>query len=175
MILNKLIKNSSFALLGIIVLSCGPDQVGPNLKGASDDFDKNVQTLKEAKEWCEVAKYSPCENYLAVGSHDNHIYIYSVDPETHKYHLHAKDGRNSSWINAIDWTLDSKEVRTTSGDYTTLYFNVETKEADPHGSETAADKSWASSNIKYGKDRDGVKPHGITIYEVEPDGTTGGA
>tara|TARA_B100001540_G_scaffold284376_1_gene276630 strand:+ start:265 stop:1422 length:1158 start_codon:yes stop_codon:yes gene_type:complete len=42
MILNKLIKNSSFALLGIIVWSCGPDQVGPNLKGASDDFDKNV-------------------------------------------------------------------------------------------------------------------------------------
>ena len=42
------------------------------------DFDKKICSLKHAKEWSEVAAYSPCENYLAVGSHDNKIYIYAV-------------------------------------------------------------------------------------------------
>lgn len=37
---------------------------------ALDDFDKKITSLKNAKEWCEVAKYSPDEQYLAVGSHD---------------------------------------------------------------------------------------------------------
>lgn len=69
-----------------------------------------------------------------IGSHDNHVYIYQIDPETHEYKLYAKDTRNHAWINAIDWTVDSKEIRTSSGDYEVLYFNVETKSGDDHGS-----------------------------------------
>lgn len=92
-----------------------------------EDFDKKIQTLKEAKEWCEAIKYSPCENFLAVGSHDDHIYIYSIDPQTHEYKLYAKNHGHHSFINALDWTADSKEVRTSSGDYEVLYYNVEAK------------------------------------------------
>lgn len=42
MILKKLITTSSLTLLGIVIWSCGPDQVGPDLVGASDNFDKNL-------------------------------------------------------------------------------------------------------------------------------------
>lgn len=127
---------------------------------AFDDFDKKICALKDAKHWCEVAKFSPCENFLAVGSHDNHCYIYSVDAESHSYSLIAKDHRNSAWINSIDWTADSKELRHSSGDYEILYFNVEAKEPDVHGSEHVADKVWATNSVKYGKDREDIKPHG---------------
>jgi WD40 repeat protein len=99
-----------------------------------DDFDKKVGSLKEPKHWCEVAKYSPCEDYLAIGSHDNHVYIYQIDPETHEYKLYTKDTRNHAWINAIDWSSDSKDIRTSSGDYEVLYFNIEAKSGDSHGS-----------------------------------------
>jgi microtubule-associated protein-like 1/2 len=99
-----------------------------------DDFDKKVGSLKEAKHWCQVAKYSPNEDYLAIGSHDNHVYIYHIDPVTHEYKLYAKDARNHAWITAIDWTCDNKEIRTSSGDYEVLYFNVEAMSGDDHGS-----------------------------------------
>ena len=67
-----------------------------------ENFEKK-QTLKEAKEWSEVAKYSPDENYLAVGSHDNAVYVYSIN-EAHKYHLYHKYSISSSFINALDWS-----------------------------------------------------------------------
>ena len=34
--------------------------------------------LFDAKEWSEVMRYNPSETLLAVGSHDNNIYIYDV-------------------------------------------------------------------------------------------------
>lgn len=43
-----------------------------------DNLDTKVKSLKEPEEWNEVMKYSPCGKYLAVGSHDNHIYVYNV-------------------------------------------------------------------------------------------------
>jgi hypothetical protein len=33
------------------------------------------------KEWCEVIRYSPNCQYLAVGGHDDTIYIYTITPE----------------------------------------------------------------------------------------------
>jgi WD40 repeat protein len=104
-----------------------------------DDFDKKVASLKGAAQWCEVARYSPCENYLAIGSHDNHVYIYSIN-EQHEYLLLAKDERNHAWINGIDWTQDSKFLRTSSGDYEVLYWNVAENRGDDHGSETVGTK-----------------------------------
>ena len=43
-----------------------------------NDFDKKLGQLKEPKFYCEVMRYSPDEKYLAVGSHDKHLYIYEV-------------------------------------------------------------------------------------------------
>jgi len=48
-----------------------------------EDFDKKLQTLKDAKHWSEVAKYSPNEDFLAVGAHDQVLYIYKIDADTH--------------------------------------------------------------------------------------------
>lgn len=36
-------------------------------------------SLKHAQHYCEVAKYSPDESHLAIGSHDNHMYIYQIE------------------------------------------------------------------------------------------------
>lgn len=43
-----------------------------------DNIDKKVKTIKDPEEWCEVMRYSPDEKYLAVGSHDNCVYVYNV-------------------------------------------------------------------------------------------------
>lgn len=80
-----------------------------------------------------MARYSPCENYLAIGSHDNHVYIYAINDQ-HEYALLSKDERNHAWITGIDWTKDSKFLRTSSGDYEVLYWNVDENKPDEHGS-----------------------------------------
>jgi len=34
--------------------------------------------LDHSQEWIETMSLSPCKKYLAVGSHDNNIYVYST-------------------------------------------------------------------------------------------------
>lgn len=125
------------------------------------DLSTKIASLKQAKKHCTAISYSPCENFLAVGSHDDHLYIYRIDSETHEYHLHAKDHRNSSFIHALDWTTDSRHIRTDSGDHEILYFDVEHKEPNTHGesSENFAGCTWATSTIVSGSDRPGLRPH----------------
>merc|ERR1719230_433555 len=35
------------------------------------DFSKRITSLYKPREWCEVLAYSPNQEYLAVGSHDD--------------------------------------------------------------------------------------------------------
>lgn len=117
-----------------------------------DNFETKIHSIKDAQHYCEVAKYSPDETHLAIGSHDNALYIYNIDGE--KYHLVAKDHRNHAWVNAIDWSSDSQQIRTSSGDYEVLYFDVQNKEPNVHGNPEC--KDWASNTVKYGDDRKGI-------------------
>jgi len=72
-----------------------------------EDFDAEVQSLTEPQEWNEVMRYSPCEKYLGVGSHDNKVYIYVIDEEG-KYKLRNTTGEKiTSFVQSFDWTLDS--------------------------------------------------------------------
>ena len=125
-----------------------------------DNFDSKIHAFK-VHDWSEAIRYSPCENYLAVGSHDNHTYIYKIDEETHEYKQVTKDHAHSAWINAIDWTTDSSFIRTSSGDYEVLYFNVAENKYDPEGKTNTQDKTWATNTIKYGEDRKDITPSGV--------------
>ena len=72
-----------------------------------NDFNKRLYVLKDAKEWNEVMVYSPNGEYLAVGSHDDHVYIYTVKD----YKLKGTVSGASSAILCIDWTKDSNSIR----------------------------------------------------------------
>jgi len=56
--------------------------------------------LFDAKEWSEVIRYNPSETLLAVGSHDNNVYIYDVKDD---YSLRTKCVGHSSYITCLDW------------------------------------------------------------------------
>ncbi len=49
-------------------------------------------------------QYSPNGKLLAVGNHDNNIYI--LDAENN-YKILANCNKNNSFITALDWTQDS--------------------------------------------------------------------
>ena len=88
-------------------------------------------TLKQPREWCEAIEFSPCGKYLAVGSHDNNIYIYDGDYN----HIGTCKGHNS-FITALDWSCDSKYVRSNCGAYELLFFD--------------RDDSWGQDKRKLG-------------------------
>lgn len=48
----------------------------PKLK---NDLNKIIKTLKGPKEWVECMLYNPSNDKLAVGSHDNNIYVYNCN------------------------------------------------------------------------------------------------
>ncbi len=78
-----------------------------------------IFSTKDAKEWIEVVKYSPKGDKLAVGSHDNIIYIYS----TTDYKLLGKCNKHNSFITSIDWSVDGNFIRSVCGAYELLFYN----------------------------------------------------
>jgi len=74
-------------------------------------------------EWVECMSYNPDYDKLAVGSHDNYIYIYPIDSEG-VYTRSRKLEGHSSFITAIDWSLDSSYIRTNCGAYELLFFTL---------------------------------------------------
>jgi len=98
-----------------------------------DDFDAEVQQLSEPQEWNEVMHYSPCENYLGVGSHDDKVYIYEISEEG-VYKLRNTTGEKiTSFVQSFDWSLDSRYIRTCSASHEKQYFNVAEKKHAPDG------------------------------------------
>lgn len=86
----------------------------------------NMQILKNIelrKEVISEVKFSPNKNYLAVGSHDNKIDVYTVHDMQKKCTLDS----STSFITALDWSENSDSIRTNDASYEILYYNVESK------------------------------------------------
>ncbi|OWK09152.1 hypothetical protein Celaphus_00015534, partial [Cervus elaphus hippelaphus] len=60
-------------------------------------------------------------NFLAIGSHDNCIYIYGVSDNGRKYTRVGKCSGHSSFITHLDWSVNSQFLVSNSGDYEILY------------------------------------------------------
>lgn len=100
--------------------------------------------------------FSPDNQYLAVGSHDNRVYVY----KTEDWSLQSTCKGHSSFIIALDWCADSKLIRTNSGDYELLFWNAESGEQDPSGKSNTVETVWATNTMKFSWNTEGVFPRG---------------
>jgi len=98
-----------------------------SIRAARDPTELHL--LGDSTEWIEVMSFSPDGKYLAVGSHDNHVYVYT----TSDWKLHGKCRGHSSYIMALDWCAESKIIRSNCGAYELLFFVAETCDQDPSG------------------------------------------
>ena len=90
-----------------------------------DDLSKRITTLYKPREWCETISYSPDGNYIALGSHDDSIYIYKI-LETGEYSLHwSITFVHSSAVVGMDWSRDSKFLRAVDQAYAKIFYDVE--------------------------------------------------
>lgn len=83
--------------------------------------------------------YSPDNSKLAVGSHDNAIYIYDV---AQGYKLLHKLTGHSSFITALDWSVDGSALHSVCGAYELLFWDVNTGKQETAGATKFADEHW---------------------------------
>uniref|UniRef100_A0A8C7G8E6 EMAP like 3 n=1 Tax=Oncorhynchus kisutch TaxID=8019 RepID=A0A8C7G8E6_ONCKI len=83
-----------------------------------------ISDYTDGNEQLSVMRYSPDGSFLAVGSHDNFIYVYNVTECGRRYSRYGKCNGHSSFITHLDWSKDGKYIMSNSGDYEILYCDL---------------------------------------------------
>ena len=91
-----------------------------------------IAKFNHPKEWIEIMRYNPDGSKLAVGSHDNFIYLYNTTPDGRYTRAGTLKG-HSSYITALDWSQDGDWIRSSCGAYELLFFDPMTKRQVPGG------------------------------------------
>ncbi|XP_039640332.1 echinoderm microtubule-associated protein-like 4 isoform X2 [Perca fluviatilis] len=114
----------------------------------------------DGNEQLSVMRFSVDGTLLAVGSHDNFIYLYNVSERGRKYSRYGKCSGHSSYITHLDWSPDNNFIMSNSGDYEILYWDI------PNGCKLIRNRSeckdidWASYTCVLGYHVFGVWPEG---------------
>ncbi|XP_069033241.1 echinoderm microtubule-associated protein-like 4 isoform X1 [Embiotoca jacksoni] len=114
----------------------------------------------DGNEQLSVMRFSVDGSLLAVGSHDNFIYLYTVSERGRKYSRYGKCTGHSSYITHLDWSPDNNFIMSNSGDYEILYWDV------PNGCKLIRNRSeckdidWATYTCVLGYHVFGVWPEG---------------
>lgn len=128
-------------------LAIGHNDGHVTIRNSINELDTVIANLNQPKEWMEAIQYSPDGKYLAVGSHDNYIYIYDVD---RKYRPIQRLRGHSSFILALDWSVDGTSIHTNCGAYELLYWDAMTGQQIKDGATRFKDEQWASWSCKLG-------------------------
>lgn len=108
-----------------------------------------------AKGWIQCMAYSNDNQALAVGSHDNHIYIL----DTKSYSTKSICKGHHSYITGLDFSLDSTTLQTTSGDYELMFWSTATGKQIKSASKVQ-DTMWATWSLPFGWPVQGIfLPH----------------
>ncbi|NWT65092.1 EMAL1 protein, partial [Prunella himalayana] len=125
-----------------------------------DTETKDLVTVHtDGNEQLSVMRYSPDGNFLAIGSHDNSIYIYGVSENGRKYTRIGKCSGHSSFITHLDWSVNSQYLVSNSGDYEILYW-IPSACKQVVSVETTRDIEWATYTCTLGFHVFGVWPEG---------------
>jgi len=111
---------------------------------------------QEAKEWISDIKYSPDGKQLAIGSHDNKIYLY----DTTKGYAYKgiKCEAHNSYITHFDYTSDGKYLRSTCGAYELLFHSASNGAQDPSGASKLKNTEFSSETCTLGWGVQGIWP-----------------
>ncbi|XP_053167311.1 echinoderm microtubule-associated protein-like 4 isoform X3 [Hemicordylus capensis] len=119
-----------------------------------------VSIHTDGNEQLSVMRYTVDGNLLAVGSHDNFIYLYIVTENGRKYSRYGKCTGHSSYITHLDWTPDNKYIMSNSGDYEILYWDIPSGCKLIRNRSDCKDKDWATYTCVLGFQVFGVWPEG---------------
>ncbi|XP_051777395.1 echinoderm microtubule-associated protein-like 2 isoform X1 [Erpetoichthys calabaricus] len=124
-----------------------------------------VSAHTDGNEIISVVKYSPDGMFLAVASHDNMVYVYSVSEGGRKYTRVGKCTGHSSFVTHLDWSVDSQHFVTNSGDYEILYWNAPTCK-QLTCMDTVRMMDWATYTCTLGFSVFGIWPEGADGTDI---------
>ncbi|XP_073528123.1 echinoderm microtubule-associated protein-like 4 isoform X2 [Phyllobates terribilis] len=119
-----------------------------------------VSIHTDGNEQLSVMRYSVDGALLAVGSHDNFIYLYNVSENGRKYSRYGKCSGHSSYITHLDWSPDNKYIMSNSGDYEILYWDIPSGCKLIRNRSDCKDIDWATYTCVLGFHVFGVWPEG---------------
>ncbi|XP_032750201.1 echinoderm microtubule-associated protein-like 2 isoform X1 [Rattus rattus] len=119
----------------------------------------------DGNEQISVVSFSPDGAYLAVGSHDNLVYVYTVDQGGRKVSRLGKCSGHSSFITHLDWAQDSTCFVTNSGDYEILYWDAATCKQIT-SADTVRNVQWATATCVLGFGVFGIWPEGADGTDI---------
>ena len=118
------------------------------LRAGSKTLHQSILSeIKLSNEWIETISFSPYGSYLAVGSHDNTIYILDVNDS---YKVKSKCQKHNSFITSLDWSADGKFIQSNCGAYELLFHSAESGEQQTGGATKFRDEKWATFSCKLG-------------------------
>ncbi|XP_033102726.1 77 kDa echinoderm microtubule-associated protein-like isoform X3 [Anneissia japonica] len=127
---------------------------------ALDTQSRDLVTVHtDGNEQHDIVRYSPDGNYIAIGSHDNYIYVYAVSENGRKYSKVGKCSGHSSYVTHLDWSADSTSLQSNSGDYEILFWTAATCKQITSSS-SMKDTEWATYTCTLGFPVTGIWPEG---------------
>ncbi|KAG6611619.1 putative microtubule-associated protein [Phytophthora cinnamomi] len=121
------------------------------------DTDKLVFEDKPGKEWISDIKFSPCGNILALGSHDNSIYLYTVGSGASEFKKRKPFSKHSSYITHFDFSEDSNYLQSNCGGYEYLFCDTASSNHVTRAS-SLRDVKWATWTCTLGWPVQGIWP-----------------
>ena len=120
------------------------------------------KVIKCGGKWIQYMAYSPDGKYLAVGTHDNIVALYTVGnySEAKKFVGHAAP------IVGLDWSVDSKYLRTLDYKNQMKFWDITKLEEEKNGPTVTKDLDWATYTSKVGWHVMGIFPEGVAIRDV---------
>lgn len=126
------------------------------IRAGPKDLGTIKHTLMDSDEWIETMSYSPDGKKLAVGSHDNRVYMY----DTTDYKCIGKCDKHNSFVVSVDWSECCTYLRTVCGAHELLFYTAEDCKQDPSGASNTKGTKWYTSSAKYGWLVTGIFPGG---------------
>uniref|UniRef100_UPI00358FA3EB echinoderm microtubule-associated protein-like 2 n=1 Tax=Myxine glutinosa TaxID=7769 RepID=UPI00358FA3EB len=115
----------------------------------------------DGTELLSVMRFSPDGTMLAIGSHENFIFLYSVMEGGRRYARMGKCTGHSSFITHLDWASNGELLVSNSGDYEILYWTTDCRQELK--ADSIRDIDWATYTCVLG----------FHIYGVWPDSSDG--
>ncbi|XP_041480097.1 77 kDa echinoderm microtubule-associated protein-like isoform X3 [Lytechinus variegatus] len=122
----------------------------------SSEDGMHVTSVQLGKEQIDVIQYSSDGTFLALGSHDNCIYIFSVMDEGHVYRKLGVLEGHGSFITHLDWSEDGAYLQSVSGNYDLLFWDIENLHRVK--ANTTRDVEWDTHNCILGYSVLGIWP-----------------
>ena len=154
-----------------------PRSQGKWLVLESEDLELKFEPPHTRHERVSDLKFSPDGRWIAVGNADNYIDVYAVPghgTDQKEFRKVAELRGHSSFVNHLDWSLDSKKLQSNCGAHELLYWRLYDEKPEgvrwrPHQEKTSShmrDEKWHTQSCIFGWALRGIWPEGADGTDV---------